>query len=282
VKPAASQRAPHRACWRVASRAATAAVLLAGSWLLTACAGGPAAADAPRELLTASDQSEGERRARVRLELAAAYFANGKYETTLDELKLALQSFPNLPEAYSLRGLTYAAMGEDLLAQESFRRALQLNPRDGGTLHNQGWFNCQRGRFAAAQEDFAAALALPQYRDRARTLMARGVCFARNSQWAEAEEALMRAYELDPANPAGGFSLAEVLYRRRAYERARFYINRVNDTAGAQNAQTLWLAMRIEYQLGRDAQVRALGDQLRRRFPQSPEATQYDRGRFDD
>lgn len=289
MKPAAPNRAPRRAgchsvgraVGRVAGRAAAAAALVAGTWLLTACAGGPAG-DAPRELPTASDQSEGERRARVRLELAAAYFANGKYETTLDELKLALQSYPNLGEAYSLRGLTYAAMGEDALAQENFRRALQLNPRDGGTLHNQGWFHCQRGQYAAAQQDFAAALALPQYRDRTRTLMARGVCFARNSQWVEAEEALMRAYELDPANPATGFSLAEVLYRRRAYDRARFYINRVNDTVGAQNAQTLWLAIRIEYQLGRDSQVRVLGEQLRKRFPQSPEATQYDRGRFDD
>ena len=245
------------------------------------CANGPAA-DGPRELPTASDQSDAERRARVRLELASAYFANGKYDTALDEVKLALQAFPNLAEAFNLRGLAYAALGEDALARESFRRALQLNPRDGGTLHNQGWFQCQRGQFAAAQQDFAAALALPQYRDRARTLMARGVCFARNSQWLEAEDALMRAYELDPSNPATGFSLAEVLYRRRAFERARFYINRVNDTPGALNAQTLWLSIRVEYQLGRESQVRVLGEQLRARFPQSPEATQYDRGRFDD
>lgn len=281
MRRSATQRALRRAGGAAASRARAAAAVLALGLVLAGCAGGPAG-DASRDLPTASDQSEAERRARVRLELAAAYFANGKYDTALDELKLALQVYPNLGEAHNLRGLTYAALGEEALAQESFRRALQINPRDGSTLHNQGWFQCQRGQYAAAQQDFAAALALPQYRDRSRTLMARGVCYARNQQWAEAEEALMRAYELDASNPATGFSLAEVLYRRRALERARFYINRVNDTPGAQNAQTLWLAVRIEYQLGRESQVRVLGEQLRTRFPQSPEATLYDRGRFDD
>jgi type IV pilus assembly protein PilF len=256
-------------------------LLCAVGVVLAGCAAMPDG-NAPRELPTASDQSEAERRARVRLELAAAYFANGKVETALDELKLALQVYPALAEAYSLRGLAYAAIGEDALAQENFRRALQLNPRDGGTWHNQGWFQCQRGQQALAQQSFDAALALPQYRDRTRTLLARGVCYARNNQWPEAEAALMRSYELDPSNPGTGFSLAEVLYRRRDLDRARFYINRVNDTPGATNAQTLWLAARIERQLGRESMVRVLGEQLRTRFPQSPEATQFDRGQFDD
>lgn len=266
---------------RVGGPGALAALLLAAMLLLAGCAAGPAQ-DAPVERPTASDQSDAERRARVRLELAAAYFANGKPETALDELKLALQTYPNLAEAYSLRGLVHASLGDDALAAENFRRALQLDPRDGGALHNQGWFQCQRGQFALAQQSFETALGLPQYRDRVRTLNARGVCYARNMQWPEAEAALMRAYELDPSNPGTGFSLAEVLYRRRDFERARFYINRVNDTPGAKNAQTLWLALRIEYQAGRESMARVLGEQLRAGYPQSPEATLYDRGRFDD
>lgn len=263
---------------------ARAASALGVLMLLAACAGGPGglSADQPAAVQTASDLTDLERRARVRLELAGAYFGRGQLDTALDETKLALQVKPDLAEAYGLRALIYAAMGEDRLAEDSFARALQLNPRDGGTQHNHAWFLCQRGQFAAAQARFEALLAQPQYRDPARSQLARGVCFGRDGKFAEAEAALMRAYELDPANPSTGLNLAEVLYRRQAYERAGFYIGRVNDVPDAVNPQTLWLAARIERKLGHDAAVRVLGERLRQRFAQSPEAALFERGRFDD
>ena len=238
--------------------------------------------DQPSAIPTASDQTDVDRRARTRLELASAYFGQGQTEIALDEVKRALVANPNLAEAYNLRALIYAAMGEDRLAEDSFARALQVNPADGGTLHNRAWFLCQRDRFGPAQAQFSAVLALPQYRDAARTLLARGVCYGRDRQWPEAEAALMRAYELEPANPAIGVSLAEVLYQRQDFDRARFYIGRVNDAPGASNAQTLWLAARIERKLGSDSASRQFGARLRERFPQSPEASLFERGRFDD
>lgn len=251
--------------------------------LMTGCAGpaGPQG-DAPRAVATASDQTDTDRRAQVRMELAGAYFGRGQLETALDEVKLALQVQPNLVDAFNLRGLIYAAMGEDRLAEDSFARARQLDPRDGSVMHNQAWFWCQRGRFGPAQAQFAALLALPQYRDVPRTQLARGVCYGRDRQWPEAEAALMRAYELEPANPSTGLNLAEVLMQRQDLERARFYIGRVNDVPAAVNPQTLWLAARIDHKLGRDASVRQHGEKLRSRFPQSPEAALFERGRFDD
>ena len=274
----------HLAFWVRAGRLAT-CVLAVG--IVAAGLGGCAARNAlppdqPRAIATASDQTDADRRARTRLELASAYFGQGQTETALDEVKRALVANPNLAEAYNLRALIYAAMGEDRLAEDSFARALQINPVDGATLHNQAWFFCQRNRFGPAQAQFSAVLALPQYRDAARTQLARGVCFGRDHQWPEAEAALMRAYELEPANPAIGVSLAEVLYQRQDFERARFYIGRVNDMPGAANAQTLWLAARIERKLGSDSSSRQFGARLRERFPHSPEASLFERGRFDD
>lgn len=263
-------------------RASLVIALIGVAGLAGCTAPGALPADQPRAITTASDRSGADSRALVRLELASAYFGRGQLETALDEVKLALVANPNLADGYNLRGLVYAAMGEDRLAEDSFARALQINPQDGATLHNQAWFLCQRDRFDAAQAQFAAALALPQYRDVARTQLARGLCYGRNRQWLLAEAALMRAYELDPANPNAGLNLAEVLVQQQNFERARFYIGRVNDAPGASNAQTLWLAARIEHKLGRDTSARQWGDQLRQRFPQSPEAALFERGRFDD
>ena len=229
-----------------------------------------------------TDPVDVERRARVRLELASAYFSRGQTDTALEEVHRSIAAKPDLADAHNLQGLIYASMNEDALAEESFARALKINPRDGSTLHNQGWFLCQRDRFTEAQAQFAAALAIPQFREVGRTQLARGVCYGRNQQWVEAEAALMRAYELEPSNPSTGLNLADVLLRRGEFERARFYIGRVNDTPGNVNPQTLWLAARIERKLGQVSSLRVLGDRLRQGFPQSPEAALFERGRFDD
>ena len=73
-----------------------------------------------------------------------------------------------------------------------------------------------------------------------------------------------------------------MLYRRGNYERARFYIRRVNLQREQSSAQTLWLAMRIEQKLGNARGVDEFGAQLRSRYPTAPETLAYERGRFDD
>jgi type IV pilus assembly protein PilF len=261
--------------WRGLAWLAVAAAALAG------CAARPPADD-PQEIRTASDQTDAEKRARVRLELAGAYFGRGQATIALDEVKLALAAKPDLAPAYSLRGLIYASLDEPRLAEDSFQRALQLAPRDADTMQNFGWFLCQQRRFAEADAQFERALAQPHYRDGSRTLLAQGVCQARNNQMADAERTLLRSYELDPTNPVTAYNLSDVLYRRGEYERARFYIGRVNAQPDLSSAQTLWLAARIEQRLGNSGAAQSFGRQLRDRFPQSPEALQFDRGRFDE
>lgn len=248
--------------------------------LLAGCVGGPTREQ--RESRANASQNEVERRARVRLELAAAYFGRGQNATALDEVKQALTTDPNLGEAFNLRGLIYASMDEASLAEQSFKQALQLNGRDADAMHNYGWFLCQQRRFAESDVQFQAAVAQPSYREALRTMMAQGICQARAGRLDLAERTLGQAYELDPSNPAVAVNLSEVLYKRGEYERARFYIRRVNAQENLANAQTLWLALRIENRLGQTALVQALGDQIRQRWADSPEAKLLAKGRIDE
>lgn len=256
---------------------------LAGAVVVLALAGvlGGCAAPAPADLPTASDMTDLDRRARLRLELAAGYFSRGQMQTALDEVKQALAARPDLPEAFNLRGLIYASMGELELAEQSFRRGLQLSPRDADTMHNYGWFLCQQRRFAEAEAQFDAAIALPQYRQVPRTMLAKGLCQARDGRPRDAEATMTRAYELDPASPATAFSLGDLLFGLGEYERARFYLRRVNAQPATANAQSLWLAIRIEHRLGNSAGVRDLGEALLERFPDSPQALRYQQRAFD-
>jgi type IV pilus assembly protein PilF len=247
--------------------------------LLAACAATGPAPTAPR---TDSDQTDADRRASVRMELAAGYFSRGQYSTALDEVKQALQMRPNLREAVNLRGLIYGAMGEKQLAEESFRNALQIYPNDPDTLHNFGWMLCQERRYAEADVQFDAALAQASYRAPSRTLLSKGVCQARNGQMDLAEKSLAKAFEYDPSSPAVEFNLAEVLYRSKQYERARFYIKRVNAQPEQANAQSLWLGLRIERRMGDSVASSDLGRRLRERFPESSETQALNAERFDE
>ena len=235
-----------------------------------------------RDLVTDSDEPDTARRARIRTELAGAYFGQGQYVTALDEVKRALSVDPNHVPALGLRGLIYANMGEFELAEESFRAALRLRPTDADTLHNHGWFLCQRKRFPQARQQFEAAIAVPQYRESARTLLAAGICEARAGELPTAQLILQRSFDQDPGNPATVFNLADVLRRRGEFERAFFYVQRINQTPELVSAETLWLAIRIQHQRKLTSSVEELGALLRTRFPKSREAAAYDQGQFDE
>lgn len=235
-----------------------------------------------KDIATASDQTEADRRAKVRLELAYAYFGRGQATDALDEVKQALVSKPDSAPAYALRGLIYAALGQIATADDSFHQARKLAPHDPDVMHNYGWFLCQQKRYADADVEFTSALAEPSYAEGARTTLVKGVCQARAGDMAAAERTLSHAYELDPANPVTAVNLAEVLYRRGEYDRARFYVRRVNVKDELVTAQSLWLAARIERKLGQEDQVEEMGAQLQKRFAQAPETLLFEKGKFDE
>jgi type IV pilus assembly protein PilF len=263
--------------------AALAATAMAGTLLaLGGCATRSGDTDVtPSEIVTPSDEPENRRRARIRLELASNYFSEGKTDIALDELKQAIAADPTLPDSYVLRGLVYMRLNDMRQAEDSFRRAVSLNPRDSNAHHNLGWLQCQLGRYPESFRSFEMAMANPLYPERAKSLMALGLCQARAGRRAEAEVSLARSYELDAANPITGYNLAQLLYMRGEMSRAQFYIRRLNNSELA-NSESLWLGIKVERSMKDDVAMQQLGDQLRKRFPQSRERGAYDRGAFDE
>ena len=263
-------------------RASGAVLCVVACWWAGGCAGSSYGVAPAGDIRTVSDQSDAERRARVRLELASAYFSQGQLTTALDELKQSLAIFPQLPDGLNLRGLIYAGLLQFALAEDSFERALALAPDDGHILHNQGWFLCQRGRHAEAQQAFDKALAQPLYREVSKTRLAQGVCLGQAGQEDQAIQVLSAAYDRDPGHPALAVNLANLLARRGQYERAAFYIRRVNQQAAWLSAQTLWLGARIERGLGHADASAELLQRLRRQFPHTTESLAAERGAFDE
>ena len=255
---------------------------LAGSVLLAlgGCASRNSdATGANVDIVTASDEPDARKRARIRMELAVGYFEQGQTNVALDELKQVIANDPTFPDAYNLRGLIYMRLGDMRQAEESFRRAVALSPKDSNAQHNYGWLLCQQGRYDEASRAFEGAMVNPLYADKAKTLMTQGLCQARAGRTAEAERTLARSYELDAANPVTGYNLANLLVQRGEFPRAQFLIRRLNNSDLA-NAETLWLGIKVEQRMNDRVAMLQLADQLKRRFPQSREKAFYDKGEF--
>lgn len=256
----------------------------AGAAVLSGCAspqGIGASAVSRSDVLTESDEPDVRRRARLRLELAAGYFEQGQTNVALDEIKQSLVTDPTFVDAHNLRGLVYLRLNNIPLAEDSFRRALALNPRDADVAHNYGWLLCQQARYDESFKMFAQAAGNPTYLGKAKTMMTQGVCQVRAGQKAEAEKSLMQAYELDAGNPVTGYNLASLLYERNELTRAQFYIRRLNNSDLA-NAETLWLGIKTERKMNNRETALQLGEQLKKRFAQSDQAALYDRGAFNE
>jgi type IV pilus assembly protein PilF len=262
--------------------AASALLLCCVMVFLQACAQRPGAEKSSgADLVTESDEPQARRRARLRLELASGYLEQGQPAVALDEIKQALTLDPAFSEAYSLRGLVYMRLADNGLAEESFKRAIALNPRDADAAHNYAWLLCQQARYPESSKMFSQAVGNPSYAGRAKSLMADGVCLVRAGKRAEAEQSFLKSYEIDAGSPLTAYNLSSLLYERGDLSRAQFYMRRLNNSQLA-NSESLWLGIKIEQRLNDRAAMVQLGDQLRKRFGQTREAAWYEKGAFNE
>ncbi|TFW18167.1 type IV pilus biogenesis/stability protein PilW [Duganella callida] len=249
---------------------------------LAACAPAPPAKQA--ELPTASDQTAVQRKVGIRMQLAVGYFEQNQYATALDEVKLALAADPEYADAYGMRGLIYQQMGETALADDNFQRARKLAPNNPDLANNYGSFLCQGGRVKEALPLFDAALSNRSYRSPASAANNAGACALKIKDYASAERYLLQALQLTPDLPATNANLAKLYAEKRDYVRANFFVSRLNKVAKMESltADVLWLAIKVQHQLGdRDAEA-AWATQLRRHHPGSAEYAAYQRGAFDE
>jgi len=253
--------------------------------LLAAVAGcaGPGTVSNPAGEPGSTSEVESHRLAHTRLQLGAMHFSEGRNEIALGEVARALQAYPGYADAYSLQGWIYLAERDYLKADASFDRALSLRPGDPDIRYNQGWSQCRQKKFDMAQMHFDAALAATRFTDegRARTLLAKAVCLREAGSHEDTLALLAQAFELDPSNPAIEFNYAQALFDQGDTHKARFYVQRLNNSDRA-SAASLWLGMKIERKQGDAVAVRQLADQLIQRFPTSKEREKFDRGAFDE
>jgi type IV pilus assembly protein PilF len=255
--------------------------LLSLAVVLSACAPARPVQQSGDETYTASDMPPLRKRASNRLQLAVLYFQDGKPKFAMDEVKQAIQIDPDWYEPYWMRGLIQMQLNDLPAAEDSFRKALGMNPGSADLKHNYAVLLCKMQRYPEGLALFDTVLATPTYTQRVKTLMERGNCQLANKQAAAAQSSFMQAYDMEPGNPLVAVKLAQLLQSMGDAQAAQKYIRAVNNSDKA-TAESLWLGVRIERRLGNNGAVEQLGGQLRKRFADSREAMAFERGSFDE
>lgn len=219
-------------------------------------------------------------RARIHTELASLYFARGNMGVALEELRIATSADPTFAQSHAMFGMVYMELRENQLAATSFARALALAPTDPDINHNYGWFLCQTGRDRDSLKYFMQAVRNPLYPTPWRSYSAAGVCALKSNNLKEAEDFFRRGLQLEPNDTPSLLHLGQIRYRQGNMEDARKLVARYNKLKAA-TAESLWLALRVERRLGERVAEQSFSNQLRRRFPASPEYQAMQRGDFD-
>ena len=227
--------------------------------------------------------SEGDlrNRARARTDLAAGYYRNGQLAVALDEARQAAAIDASYAEVHGLLGLIYMDMKEPRDADESFQRALKLDANNSELNNNYGYFLCNTGRERESIEYFNQAIRDPLYRTPARANQNAGACLMKIKDYAGAERYLKRSFELDAGMAVPKFLLSRLYLATNQVERATFYYNILAKSIES-SAESLWLGLRVARANADLRTETQLANELKQRFPQSPEAAALARGDFDE
>jgi type IV pilus assembly protein PilF len=249
--------------------------------MLAGCAGTGVPQGASEQAVSQqTSTTEAQQRAKVHTELGALYLGNGRFGVAQEEGRIALSADPGYAPAYNLLALVHMNLRENAAADEEFQKALRLAPNDPEINNNYGWFLCQTDRVKQSLNHFLTAIKNPLYTTPAKAMTGLGICYIKVKDDASAEDFLLKALNVDINNLEARFWLAELYLRKGRYFEARRLLNELHQIVEG-NAQSTWLALRVERKIGdREGEAR-YASQLRRKFQGTLEYQKLMQGQYE-
>jgi type IV pilus assembly protein PilF len=168
----------------------------------------PPTAGPPPEELRSTDEAEKEK---VSAEYGAAVAAAqaGRYDEAEPAFKEILEKYPDLASAHFNLGYVYRMKKDWKGAEAEFQRVTELQPEKGDAFIALATVREMDGRGNEAAEGLLAAA--PGFAEDAKFQYALGITCANAGRPTEAEAALRKTTELDPANAEAVYQLATIL-----------------------------------------------------------------------
>ncbi|MGI9305441.1 MAG: type IV pilus biogenesis/stability protein PilW [Gammaproteobacteria bacterium] len=208
-----------------------------------------------------------------RTKQALYLYRQNRLDQALKDIKVALKQVPNNGDANNIAGLIYERMGDVGLAEQHFKKAVELQPNDAYTRNNYGTFLCEQGRIFEAEEEFLTAVYDESYPTPEVAYTNAGVCVRRIPDLDRAAQYFHAALEANPNTAKALLNLARIYYEKERFNQAQGNMENylaVNEP----NAKALLLAYRIENALGNKSAADEYSLRLQQRYPDSQELRQ--------
>ena len=215
-------------------------------------------------------------RVRAQLDLARAYLEQGDLNRTRVALDKALSIDARSVEAHVLLAVVLQAESEFELAEGHFEKALRIAPRNSQALNNYGAFLYARQRYEDAIVPLRLLVEDTSYRARGQAFENLGFAYLRADKIGAAEEAFLRATQLNVRQPRSTLELAELAFERGDYETALARLLEFRLLA-QQNARSLCLAIRVAELRGEADQVASSTMALNNLFPNQADKCQINK-----
>ena len=230
--------------------------------LLSACAGQQSAR-------TTSNEANRRDSARIHAELGSGYYQQNQMDVALDEFNKSTIFDPSYSSGFNGLAMTYAAINEDVKAEENFKKSIALDAKNAEAHNNYGSFLCSRSRIDESIEQFLEAVKNPLYTTPFIAYTNAGYCSLKKSDVNNAERFFSLALQYQPLLHNAAYQLAKIYFDRQQYALAQQAM--VNALANNPSPEMLWLGVRIEHKLGnRDAES-SYALELRRNYPEAPQ-----------
>lgn len=204
------------------------------------------------------------------MELGVAYMKRGRYDMAEPKLQRSVELSPT-PEAYNALALLYEETHNNLLAEATYKRLLELFPDYPRGYLNYNIFLCKYDRVHQIA-DLASKMAKKSNEIAAIGKIAAGNCALSKGDEALAESHYLGALQHEKYAAGALLPLAEINLHKGFVKEAKTYVDTVNNYIGY-SAQSLYLAAIIAKELGNPIAARKMIRELKNRFPQSAEAS---------
>ncbi|MBD3609961.1 MAG: type IV pilus biogenesis/stability protein PilW [Gammaproteobacteria bacterium] len=222
----------------------------------------------------AEEEPRHETPSRINTELGLGYLRQGDYRRSMEKLKAALRYDAENPQAHHYIAELHRRLGDNGSAVKHYERAIELAPEDARLRNNYGTFLCEQNQFQQAEVQFLLAIGDPLFGGRMQSYENVGICAAQAGKLKKAEAYLRKALNSNPKLPTALYRMSMINYDKGDYLRARAYLQRYEQVA-THNAESLWLGIQVEHQLGdRDVMLK-YATELSRRFSESEEWAEY-------
>lgn len=239
--------------------------------LLAACASNPEAPEPPAD--------NARRAAEINTSLGREYMVRGEYEVALEKLKKAVNSDEGYAPAHTVIAVLYEQIGELDLAGKHYKRAVDIEPRNGDVNNNYGAYLCGEGVRDKAEKYFLRALEDPFYNTPELALTNAGNCCLDEGRFEPAERYFRTALDYETNYQPALIAMARLKYELAEYFVARAFVQRYL-SAGQKTVDGLMIGIQIEKQLDDEEMVQEYTNELLRLFPDSSEARTLRRERF--